>query len=119
MGGMLFQVQWLITIWKQQSDIHFLIDASSEEVARTICADHSIAVFGLLHYTQSPEEFGSVYFRFVEKKETVTIYTQFAKSREVFAFFRAANFHIRYINNLRTPISDADVALVINKLEAD
>ncbi len=114
---MLFQTQWLISIWDKQTNIGFLIDGSSETAVRSVCNKHSIAVFGLIPFVGDPKTYGTVYFRFMEGKEEMTIYTQYEKAREAFAFFRSAQFLISYINNSKSPISDENVKLVIDKLE--
>ncbi len=116
---MLFQAQWLISIWTTQTNIGFLIEGSSETVVRAVCNKHSIAVFGLIPFVWDPKTYGSVYFRFLEGKEQFTIYTQYVKAREAFTFFRKAWFLINYINNIRSPISDEDVIRVVEKLESE
>lgn len=116
---MLFQAQWLITIEKNQHNIWFLINASSEAVARSVCAKHSIAVFWLIPFANDPKTYGAVFFSFIEEKEEITIYTQFEKAREAFSFFRPAKFPITYINNNKSPISDEDAKRVAAKLESD
>lgn len=114
---MLFQAQWLITIWNVQINIGFLIEGSSETAVRNVCSKHSIAVFGLIPFVGDPKTYGTVFFRFMEGKEEMTIYTQYEKAREAFTFFRSAQFLISYINNSKSPISDTDVPRVIEKLE--
>lgn len=117
--SMLFQAQWLISIWNTQTNIGFLIEGSSETAVRAVCNKHSIAVFGLIPFVGDPKTYGTVFFRFIEGKEEMTIYTQYEKAREAFTFFRSAGFLINYINNSKSPISDADVVRVIEKLEAE
>lgn len=116
---MLFEAQWVITTVAWQSNIAFVIDASSESVARTVCAKHSIAVFSLQVFQGLPSNFGKIYFRFTEENEPLTIYTKYEKAKDAYVFFRNAWFSILYINNSDHPLSNEDVVRVIEKLRSD
>ncbi len=116
---MLFEAQWVITTSKGPSNITFLIDASTEDIVRTVCGKHSVAVFSVTPYTQLPETFGKVYFRFKDEWEEMTMYTQYEKAKDAYWFFHEAWFQISYINNSDHPLSDSDVVRVIEKLSND
>lgn len=118
-NSMLFEAQWVITTLKGQSNISILIDALTEDVVRTICAKHSIAVFSVVPYEKMASTFGKVYFRFHDEWEDFTAYTQYEKAKDAYGFFREAWFKISYINNSDHPLSDEDVVRVIEKLEND
>ncbi len=116
---MLYQVQWLITTTTWQTNITYLMEANDEAIVRTVCNKFSVAVFGLLEYTQAPETFWKAYFRFLFDKQTFTLYSQYEKAKDLYILFRDAGFTITYINNLVRPLPDADIPRVLEKLESD
>lgn len=116
---MLFQAQGLVTIPSGQHNITLLIDASSEEIAKTICAKYGVVVFSLVDFAATPAAFGTVYFSFPYEGETITIYTQYDKAKDAFNFYHDVGFPIDYINNSAHSLPDTDVKRVVAKLYAD
>ncbi len=116
---MLFQAQWLVTIPSGQHNISLLIDASSEEITKTICAKYGIVVFSLVAFAATPSAFGTVYISFPYDGEKVTIYTQFDKAKDAFLFYHEIGLPIDYINNSAHPLPESDVKRVVTKLYAD
>ncbi len=119
MGYMLYKIQWLVALPNKQTNILFLLDAADDKLAKTICSKYSIAVFTIEPYMQTPETFGKAYIRFLYEKQTYTLYSDFDKAKDLFLLFYEAWINITYINNLQRPLSDADIVLVLEKLEQD
>lgn len=117
--SMLFQAQGLLTVPSGQHNVTLLIDASSEEVTKTICAKYGIVIFTLTKFDATPAAFGTVYMRFMYEEEQITVYTQYDKAKDAFLFYHEAGFPIDYVNNSAHPLSDEDVKRVVQKLYAD
>lgn len=116
---MLYKVAWLLSSAKNQSNITFLIDTNDEVTARNICGKYSIAVFSIAEYKDTPESLGKAYIRFDFERTTITLYSELEKAKDLYLMFRDVGVIIKYINNLNKPLSDADVARVLEKLDND
>lgn len=119
MVSMLYKIQWLVALPTTQTNILFLLDASDEKLAKTICSKYSIAVFTIVEFTESPESFSKAYVRFIFEKWTYTLYSNFEKARDLYSLLHEAWVEIIYINNFQRPLSEPDVARVLEKLESD
>lgn len=78
-----------------------------------------MAIFELKPFEGPKETFGKIKMRVAFAEAIYEMITPQEKAKDAYNFFTAAGLQIIYINNLLHPMSDEDVAMVLQKLKIE